>query len=646
MFYLLAARAKPMPPRIGGGSMTGPATSAAFARRFRNRVSDAHRQELEQGSGIDPEVIAERAYFSIPAHLVEKHLTQAFAASQRRAGLIIPLWDVTGNMVSFQLKPDEPRIVNGKPVKYETAAKRPQCIDVHPRVRPNLTDPGIPLWITEGAKKADAAISHGVACIVSLQGVYGWRGRNATGGKTALTDWEDIALDHRDVILAFDSDCMTKPSVRDALQRLTSFLTRRGAEVRYCLLPPLPDGSKCGLDDFLVRGGTVRDLYDRVVDVLPPLDRDDEEVMPALIRVADVAGERIDWLWRGWLPKKMLTILGGYGGDGKSTVMASLIAALTTGGTLPDGTAAPRTNVLMLSAEDDVAAAIRPRLDAHGADVHRVFVLKGTRVGGGEDRWLDLRRDARVMAAVIAAHDIGLVVIDPLSSYLPKADRNSEGDIRDALQPLLSMIETTGVAVVGIMHVGKATDGRRAAQRLLGSTAFTALARSVLMLAEVPEARQPDDADVNGKQKVLQVVKSNYAIPPAPILFRRPLDAVIAWGGESAIGIEECFSGGSRGRETPDRDDAEELLATMLAGGSQRATDVLAAAKESGISNATLRRARRSLGVRVYKVGLRGAWYWKLPDRRDVEDVKDVKGAHLFPAGGDVSTFEKTGVPT
>jgi putative DNA primase/helicase len=187
----------------------------------------------------------------------------------------------------------------------------------------------------------------------------------------------------------------------------------------------------------------------------------------SVVRVSDVASEPIDWLWERWIPTRMLTILGGYGGDGKSTVMASLIGAWTTGGALPDGSPARPTSVLMLSAEDDVSYAIRPRLDLHGTDSSRVLVLKGTIRGDGRTRWFDLRRDVEVMREVIAANAIGLVVIDPLSSYLPKSDRNNEGDIRDALQPLMGLMETTGVGVVRIMHVGKAGDGRRASQRLL-----------------------------------------------------------------------------------------------------------------------------------------------------------------------------------
>ena len=103
----------------------------------------------------------------------------------------------------------------------------------------------------------------------------------------------------------------------------------------------------------------------------------------SVVRMSYVASEEIDWLWERWIPSRMLTILGGYGGDGKSTLMASLVGAWTTGGALPDGCITQPANVLMLSAEDDVSYAIRPRLDLLGTDSSRVFVLKGTIRGDG-----------------------------------------------------------------------------------------------------------------------------------------------------------------------------------------------------------------------------------------------------------------------
>lgn len=612
-------------PRIlSGGSTTSPAIPSP-AHPKPNRLSQAHWDELVTGSAIHPDVIEERKYASVPSHKVPP---QVFADYQQRDGLLIPIWNVHGQVISMQLKPNQPRVRHGKPIKYETAASTPQCIDVPTAALQYLGDPGTPLWITEGAKKVDSAVSNGIECIIGLQGVYGWRGKNGSGGKMALHDWESIALNNRAVVIAFDSDCMSKAQVRDALIRLAGFLGTRGAEVGYCIMPPLANGEKCGLDDFFAGGGTFESLCDHLTETLPPLDDQNPEAaeVPALLRVCDVEAEEIDWLWQGWIPRQMLTILGGFGGDGKSTVMAALIGALTTGGTLPDGTRASKTNVLMLSAEDDISYAIRPRLDVHGADGARVFVLKGSRVGD-RSRCLDLRRDVELMQGVIRQHEIGLVVIDPLSSYLPHADRNSEGDIRDALQPVLGLMETTGVAIVGIMHVGKSGDGRRASQRLLGSTAFTALARSVLMVADLPDDQQPDDAETQGKLKVLQVVKSNYAITPPPQAFRRPVNAAITWEGTSSVGIEECFASGTgkRGPDGQDRNDVMQLLEEMLVNGPVAAAKIAEQAKALGISDRTLRRAKKTLGIQVRKSGFQGTWHWHLPPPPKV--TKDVRVA-------------------
>jgi putative DNA primase/helicase len=364
-------------------------------------------------------------------------------------------------------------------------------------------------------------------------------------------------------------------------------------------------------------------------------ERYEEELDYICLR--DVESTPIEWIWKGWIPRRMLTILGGFGGDGKSTVMASLIAALTTGGTLPNGNRAPRMNVLMLSAEDDPAYAIRPRLEVHGADLGRVLLLKGTRKKDGRRRWLDMRRDAELMERAITAHEIGLVVVDPLSSYLPSSDRNSEGDIRDALQPLMGLMERTGVAVVGVMHVGKTSDGRRVSQRLLGSTAFTAMARSVVMLAELPEEEQPEDVADGGMLKVVEVVKSNYAIAPPPRLFRRPVDGAIRWLGETSISVEDCFAGtrvGARGPLPSARAEAEAMLRELLKGGSVPMVDVMMEAKALGIGEMTVRRAKQALGVESVKIGYDGRWFWRLPNgksrvREGVARPEDAEGGQV-----------------
>ena len=90
-----------------------------------------------------------------------------------------------------------------------------------------LGDPPVPLWISEGIRKADALVSRGM-CAVALLGVWSWRGRNGRGGLTALAEWEYVALNgDRRVHIVFDSDIMLKPEVYRAMLMLKTFLEGR-----------------------------------------------------------------------------------------------------------------------------------------------------------------------------------------------------------------------------------------------------------------------------------------------------------------------------------------------------------------------------------------------------------------------------------
>lgn len=207
-----------------------------------------HRAMLA-ASGITPEIARRRGYVSVDTKVRVRTLGITRAGCNV-PGLLIPSRRIDGSTWGFQYRPDSPRQRSGKTVKYETPTGQRNGIDVPPGVADMLGDPTRELWVTEGVKKADCAAIRGLAC-VALPGVWGWRGSNASGGKTAVADWHDVALNDRRVILAFDSDVMTKPAVRRALTELARYLTSKGAEVLYCHLPDAGDG-KVGLDDYLI----------------------------------------------------------------------------------------------------------------------------------------------------------------------------------------------------------------------------------------------------------------------------------------------------------------------------------------------------------------------------------------------------------
>lgn len=234
------------------------------------RLSRAHLEEL-RASAISDVVIAARGYETI---INPKALPPVFRDSQRRPGLLIPVRDVTGEVAAWQLKPDQPRTdPTGRTIKYETAGNT--CLDIPATVRPYLRDGEAELWITEGSKKVDSAVSNGLPCVVGLLGVDGW-----SSDGMALSDLKEIALRGRTVVLAFDSDVMSKAGVRSSLVRLASYLDMHRAEVRYCLMPDLPDGGKCGLDDWFASGRTRPELDALVVDTLPASEHEWQDPIP------------------------------------------------------------------------------------------------------------------------------------------------------------------------------------------------------------------------------------------------------------------------------------------------------------------------------------------------------------------------------
>jgi hypothetical protein len=229
-------------------------------------------------SGIGVVQVEQRGYRTVESRAELERI--GFTAPQRRVpALLIPLHGVHGEIAGYQIRPDTPRQDrDGKVVKYETPGKSRMVLDVPPTARGKLGDPATPLFITEGVKKADSAVTRGLCC-VALLGVWNWRGTNADGGKVALVEWDSIALNGRAVYVVFDSDVTVKSSVHAAMARLKAYLEHRGATVRVVYLPGGEGGAKVGLDDFFVAGHDVDELLSHATDTLraAPLDPSEQE---------------------------------------------------------------------------------------------------------------------------------------------------------------------------------------------------------------------------------------------------------------------------------------------------------------------------------------------------------------------------------
>jgi hypothetical protein len=244
-------------------------------------ISPKHLAMLAASGITEPFALA-RGYETITdprrlANLVNgKGITRA---GRNVPGLLVPMLRVDGSTWGFQYRPHVPRCDSfSKPIKYETPYEQSNGLDFPPGVAPMVGDPSIPLFITEGVKKADCGAINGL-CIVGLIGVWNWMHKNSAGGKVALAEWRDVALNGRRVIIAFDSDTARNEGVQKAALALGRYLVTKGARIEYLHLPDTPD--KTGLDDYLV-SHTVNELMQLVNPVQPrPASSQQQPAQPA-----------------------------------------------------------------------------------------------------------------------------------------------------------------------------------------------------------------------------------------------------------------------------------------------------------------------------------------------------------------------------
>ena len=245
-------------------------------------LSQEHRAILER-SGISPEVIAERGYWSAPEwKTLKAGGVLNFRGTQLHAesfpAMVIPQHDPAGEHPYSVLRWDRPRITKaGKPIKYDVPAKIALRLDVPPSCRLALADPDLPLWITEGSKKADALASRGIVAI-NVPGVWAWK------VPSLQADFDSIVLGGREVVIAFDSDILTNAQVRLAGLRLARWLQNRRAVVSMLAWSTLLEQrgminlAKTGVDDLLADGHELEELQRAVVPFDKWLSETDDDL--------------------------------------------------------------------------------------------------------------------------------------------------------------------------------------------------------------------------------------------------------------------------------------------------------------------------------------------------------------------------------
>lgn len=509
-------------------------------------------------------------------------------------------------------EPGEPAFDEGKPIY---------------RLHEIAGNPDAPVFVVEGESSADALAKLGVLATTS-----------GGAGSAAAADWSPLA--GRDVLVWPDFDEAGQQYGADVAARLRAL----GCDVRVIDVSALGLQPKGDAVDWLVAhpGATGADVL-----ALSVVEAEGEPPPMLARRLADVQAEPVRWLWPGRIARGKVTVLAGHPGLGKSQLCASLAAVITTGGLWPvDRARAEAGTVAILSAEDDAADTLKPRLLAAGADVRRVHVLDAVRClgrdGNPAGRTFDLATDVAALAGMLERlGDVAMLVIDPVTAYLGGVDSHRNAEVRGLLAPLSDMAARLGVAVVCVTHLNKG-GGADALARVTGSLAFVAAARAAWIVAKDPQdparrlflpAKNNLGPDSTGLAFGIESATVEYGIETSRLVWRAETVTMTA---TEALATEQ---GHDQRTDAPQRDEAEAWLAEQLAVGPVPSEDLQRRARADGIAWRTVRRAKDTLEVsaRRHGFGADGRWVWELP-----EGAESIDGHHRCPSTETVDTFDES----
>ena len=317
-----------------------------------------------------------------------------------------------------------------------------------------------------------------------------------------------------------------------------------------------------------------------------------------LIRMNEVEATEIDWLWYPYIPYGKITVIQGDPGDGKTTCVLAIAAALTTGAALPESKAAAEPmSVIFQTAEDGLGDTVKPRLVQSGADCERVIVIDES------EKELSLS-DIRIEQAITLT-GAKLFILDPLQAYIgADVDMHRANEIRPVLKRISAVAEKTGCAVVVIGHLNKGAN--KSQYRGLGSIDIQAAARSVLTVGRI-----------KGKPYTRAIVQGKINLAPEGAAIGFELDPATGfrWIGTLPVTIDELLSGIMPERDST-YDRAVDFLKAELADGEKAAAFLFEKAASKEIQERTLRSAKQALAIPSFKRDKK--WFWgALPQQKN-----------------------------
>lgn len=301
--------------------------------------------------------------------------------------------------------------------------------------------------------------------------------------------------------------------------------------------------------------------------------------------LSKVKARSLEWFLDPWIPKGMLSLVVGRPNTGKSSFLAWIMSQA-------------KRVVLMPGFEEVLEVLMLPRFVVHGVNLDNVLCLNDQHYSPQDQKDLLIRQ--------IRSWRADLVVIETVDSYLPGDCSENDGQaVRPFLEALETIAEQTGAAVIGSRHPGKDADNV-----MRGSQAWGAVPRVQLELVR-------DDGPPI--RRFIRPYK--YGVGPEPASQSFELVTSPGLPPVFKFGLAAERSMVDLARDVPDALDrsfvqmAEGMLRALLSDSEKESSLVLMEGRKEGLSERTVYRAAKSLGVVISRKGQgrEHKSHWSLP---------------------------------
>lgn len=478
--------------------------------------------------------------------------------------------------------------------------------------------------VVEGETKVDFLASWNVPATCNAAGAGKWRSEHSEFLRGAnvviLPDNDEPGRDHAD-------------SVGASLQGIAK-------SVRVLELPAL--GPKQDIIDWAKRyGGTVEELHKLIASEAKPWAASGGGAKQTFQTTKSVEAlesakassykmKAVRWVWPTRFGIGKLGVIAGLPDEGKGQILCYIAARITSktdkGWPCKEGVA-PDGNIILLTAEDDPADTVVPRLAAAGADLDRIHIVKMVRNEKGGRRMFSLVTDLELLRRkVVEVGNVIAIQIDPITAYFGcgKMDSFRTTDVRAVLGPLVELAAELGLAVIAIMHFNKKIDITNALVRISDSLAFGATARHVYGVVDDVEKERKllvraknNLSSAASKNKALAYRFSACRVGNDPETGEDIWAPYVIWENQYVeVTATEAMQAAAENRSPGAVDAAKNFLFELLENGAMEKRLVEEAADAKMIVQRTLRRAHDLLKVESAKERKKnGLWFWRLPER-------------------------------